>query len=92
MLLDYTTTNGSGRIVLEAAAPVEDGTAEDDGVVTPETEAPATEAPTEAPATESAVVEEEKGSVGETVATVLIVLAMVAAAAFVFIIEKKNSK
>ena len=93
MLLDYATTAGSGRIVLEAAAPVEDGTAEDDGVVTPETEAPATEAPTEAPAvTEPVAQEEEKGSVGETVATVLIVLAMVAAAAFIFIIEKKNSK
>ena len=93
MLLDYATTDGSGRIVMAAAEHVGDGTAEDDGVVTPETEAPATEAPTEAPAaTEPVVVEEEKGSVGETVATVLIVIAMVAAAAFVFIVEKKNSK
>ena len=89
MLVDYSTIDGSGRIVFEAAAKVEDGTAEDDGVVTPETEAPATEAPV---ATEPAVVVEEKGSVGETVATVLIVMAMVAAAAFVFIVEKKNAK
>ena len=89
MLVDYGTTSGSGRIVFEAAAKVEDGTAADDGVVTPETEAPATEAPA---ATEPVVVEEEKGSVGETVATVLIVIAMIAALGFVIIVEKKNIK
>ena len=93
LLVDYATVNGSGRIVMAAAEHVGDGTAEDDGVVAPETEAPATEAPIEAPAaTEPAVVEEEKGSVGETVATVIIVIAMIAAAGFVFIVEKKNSK
>jgi len=92
MLLDYTAVDGgSGRIVFEAVA-VGDGTAEDDGVVEPATEAPATEAPTEAHDHDHdhAEEEEESGSVGETIATVIIVIAMIAAVGAVVVLEKKS--
>ena len=83
MVLDYTAVDGgAGRIVMAAAdreAPTE-----------PATEPPATEAPTEAPVpTEPAVVEEESGSPGENVATVIIIMAMVAAVGAVMVLEKK---
>ena len=93
MVLDYTAVDGgAGRIIFEANYAAGDGSADDNYLITPETEAPATEAPTEAPApTEPAVVEEESGSADETVATVIIVLAMIAAVGAVVVLEKKTT-
>ena len=83
MLLDYSTVNGSGRIVMAAA----ERTPETEPATEAPTEAPA-EDPTEAPATESA--DESNAPVGDTVASVIIIIAMVAAVGIVIFVRKKN--
>ena len=83
MLLDYSTVNGSGRIVFEAADRTEP------------TEVPteaATEEPTAAPTEVTEAPAQEKGSVAETVAIVIIVIAIIAAVAFVVVFDILKKK
>ena len=83
MLLDYSTVNGSGRIVFEAADRTEPTEVP--------TEAP-TEEPTAAPTEVTETPAQEKGSVAETVAIVIIVIAIIAAVAFVVVFDILKKK
>ena len=80
LMVDYSTVQGSGRIVMEAAQRVEET---EPATEAPVTEAPATEAPTEpAPAAPA--------SSGSTTVIVVVVLLILAAVAAVVILRKKK--
>ena len=80
MMVDYGTVQGSGRIVMEAAQRVEETEPAEE---TPETQAPATEAPTEPAA-------EEQTSSGSTVAVVVVAAIILAAVVVIVILRKKK--